>query len=119
MKRQQMQMLPRLSACLPVCQLAPACEKLSIHISANACVYVSRCIDVFIIYFRPACTGAIFGPFFCEHKSLLPMPCLFPMAVSVPVVVPITLVAWLLLSRPCVSVTMCKIGFRYSPKRFL
>ena len=37
------------------------------------------------------------------------------MTVPVPVVVRFLLVAWLLLPRPHVSVTVCEIGFRYSP----
>ena len=40
------------------------------------------------------------------------------MAVPVPVVVRVKLVSWLLIPRPHVSVTVCEIGFRYSPKLF-
>ena len=40
------------------------------------------------------------------------------MAVPVPVVVRVTLIAWLLLPRPHVSVTVFEIGFPLFPKWF-
>ena len=40
------------------------------------------------------------------------------MAIPVPVIVRVSTVACLLLPRPYVSVTVCEIGFRHSPKRF-
>ena len=60
------------------------------------------CADIFVY------SGPVFSLLSCEHKILLPTPCLFPMAVPVLVVVRVTLVVLV-----AVTAAAC---FRYSTR---
>ena len=81
---------------------------LSIHYGyqqTHVCTCPTASISLSVpIYFRLACGGAVFDLYFASIKAARPTPCLFLMVVPVPVVVHVTLVAWLLLPRPNVSV---------------
>ena len=76
-----------------------------LHVCECVFVCLCECID------NSICSSPLqacpWGQAFGSLQSLLPTPCWFPMAVPVPVVVRVSLVAWLLLPRPHVFVSVC------------